>query len=202
VLSGQLRQTERMIAVTLTPFTRGDLPTLAGWLAAPHVARYWPRPAGLAEVTEHYGPAIDGDNPTALLLIRAAGRAVGLIQWYLVRDYPEWARTLRPCQVDTATGAGLDYLIGEADALRQGIGSAAITACAARCFAVPGVNQVAAAPQQANIGSWRALERAGFTRRWFGRLDTDDPADAGPAFVYALDRPPSVSPGVPPEHNV
>ncbi|HWB36124.1 MAG TPA: hypothetical protein VHA75_08875 [Rugosimonospora sp.] len=49
-----------------------------------------------------------------------------------------------------------------------------------------------AAPQLANVASWRALERAGFSRLWAGQLDSDDPADAGPAYVYAVDRPASI----------
>jgi hypothetical protein len=43
-------------------------------------------------------------------------------------------------------------------------------------------------PQQANIASWRALERAGYVRVRAGMIDSDDPSDAGPAFVYACYR--------------
>ena len=45
-----------------------------------------------------------------------------------------------------------------------------------------------AVPQQANVASWRALERAGYTRWWSGQLDSDDPGDAGPAHLYGIRR--------------
>jgi RimJ/RimL family protein N-acetyltransferase len=37
---------------------------------------------------------------------------------------------------------------------------------------------------QANRRSWRALEKIGFQRVWAGVLDSDDPSDKGPTFVY------------------
>ena len=55
-------------------------------------------------------------------------------------------------------------------------------------FRYPDVRCVVAAPQQENVASWRALEKAGFTRAWSGVLDSDDPSDDGPAFVYRIDR--------------
>jgi aminoglycoside 6'-N-acetyltransferase len=175
-------------AVDLTPLSRADLPLVARWLTEPHVARFWQADAGLDAVTAYYGPALDGNEPTEMLLIRAAGRPVGMIQRYAISDYPDWARAF-PAGLIDPSAAGIDYLIGEADALRQGIGSAAIAAVAARCFTDAATQQVVAAPQQANTGSWRALERVGFARLWAGQLDSDDPSDAGPAYVYALDRP-------------
>ncbi len=176
--------------VQLHPLASADLPLIAHWLTQPHVARFWRDPSDLASVTAHYAPAIVGDDPTWMYLICAPQRPVGLIQRYRIRDYPDWALALPDGLVRIDTAAGVDYLIGEPDALRQGLGTAAITACAALCFAAdPDVDQVVAAPQQENSGSWKALERAGFRRAWAGQLDSDDPADAGPAYVYVLDRP-------------
>jgi aminoglycoside 6'-N-acetyltransferase len=178
-----------MADVQLRRLTSADLPQLAHWLAQPHVARFWPDRSDLASVTAHYTPALVGDDPTVLFKICAGHRAVGMIQLYRVRDEPNWALALPPGLVRVDTAAGVDYLIGEADALLQGIGSAAIAACAALSFRTdPDVDQVVAAPQQENTGSWRALDRAGFRRVWAGQLDSDDPSDAGPAFVYTLDR--------------
>jgi aminoglycoside 6'-N-acetyltransferase len=48
-------------------------------------------------------------------------------------------------------------------------------------------------PQQENVASWRALEKAGFERIFAGPLESDDPSDSGPAFVYALRRPNAIS---------
>src|SRR5262249_51295034 len=37
---------------------------------------------------------------------------------------------------------------------------------------------------EANTASWRVLEKSGYARVWAARLASDDPTDAGPAFVY------------------
>jgi aminoglycoside 6'-N-acetyltransferase len=40
-----------------------------------------------------------------------------------------------------------------------------------------------------NRRSWRALERARFTRVWSGALVSEDPSDSGPQVLYVLQRP-------------
>ena len=40
-----------------------------------------------------------------------------------------------------------------------------------------------------NIGSWRALEKAGLTRVAHGELDPDNPIDDRRHRVYRVDRP-------------
>ena len=163
---------------------REDFWKLSRWLAAPHVARWWVSPADPAYVEEHYGPSVDGTDPTEHFVIEAGGRAIGLIQRYLLEDYPEWAATL-----GLADAAGIDYLIGEAEYVGRGIGALAIREFTAMAFArYPEASAVVAAPQQANVGSWKALERAGFERTWAGQLESDDPGDAGPAYVYCARR--------------
>ena len=52
----------------------------------------------------------------------------------------------------------------------------------------PGVGAVVVDVQQANRPSWRALEKAGFHRVFAGTIDSDDPSDAGPAYVYVRRR--------------
>ena len=54
-----------------------------------------------------------------------------------------------------------------------------------RCGAYP---NIVAAVQQGNRRSWRALEKAGFSRTWAGQLESDDPSDAGPSYVYVRAR--------------
>ena len=50
------------------------------------------------------------------------------------------------------------------------------------------IDWIVVSMQQANRNSWRALERVGFKRRWAGLLDSPDPSDAGPTFVYVRHR--------------
>ena len=169
--------------------TRADLPLLRHWLARPHVARWWGEPPDRAAVDAEYGPDLDGSGLTEHHLIMLDGRSIGHIQWYLISDYPEWERAIGAA-IPTAATAGIDYLIGEPELTGQGIGPRAIAAYAEMLFADhPEVEVIAADLQQANRPSWRALEKAGFERRWAGHLESDAPEDQGPAYVYTTTRP-------------
>jgi len=171
--------------VSFRPLARDDFPQLAEWLRDPGVQRWWPEPSDLPSIEARYGPAVDGHEPTELFVIVAGGRDVGLIQRYRHRDHATWDRAIG---IDRA--AGIDYLIGGEPDRGRGLGAAAIDAFTESVFrAYADVDVVVAAPQQANTASWRALERAGFARVGEGMLDSDDPADAGPSYVYARRRP-------------
>jgi aminoglycoside 6'-N-acetyltransferase len=105
-----------------------------------------------------------------------------VIQRYRHCDHPDWDRA-----VGIPNAGGIDYYIGEPDHLRRGVGSAAIAAFAIDTLhRYPDIDWVVAAPQQANVASWRALEGAGFVRIWSGTIYSDDPSDARPAFDAVL----------------
>ena len=166
-----------------------DFPLLLDWLHQPHVAQWWrDEPADLAAVYAKYGPCIDGADPTELFVIEESGRPVGMIQRYLIADEPEWAHAFDGI-VDVNDGAGIDYLIGVPDAVGRGVGTAAIGAFVAMVFTWRPVASIVVTVQQANLASWRALERVGFTRVWAGELDSPDPSDVGPEYVYVLPPP-------------
>jgi hypothetical protein len=42
--------------------------------------------------------------------------------------------------------------------------------------------------QQANHRSWRALEKAGYDRVFTGMIESEDPSDSGPSYVYLRSR--------------
>jgi aminoglycoside 6'-N-acetyltransferase len=176
--------------VTLRPLAEADLPRLARWLAEPHVAQWWRDSADLASVRAQYLPAIEGADPTEIFVIEVDGQPAGLIQQYLVADEAEWALAIEATGTASGNAAGIDYLIGEPALTGRGHGTAAIVAITARAFGrYPEADVVVAAPQQANPASWRALERAGYQRWWSGQLESDDPGDAGPAYLYGIRRP-------------
>jgi aminoglycoside 6'-N-acetyltransferase len=167
---------------------RTDLPQLHTWLLRPHVRQWWRDvPADLATVEREYGACIDGDDPTELFVIEALGRPVGMIQRYLLADEPEWRAVLEPI-LGVGDAAGIDYLIGEPDAIGRGLGTAAIAAFVPSVFARHPVDRIVVTVQQANIASWRILEKAGFARVWEGELSSPDPSDEGPEYVYLLER--------------
>jgi aminoglycoside 6'-N-acetyltransferase len=172
--------------------TLDDFAALATWLRAPHVEAWFPwlhgETAASEAVEAEYGPCIDGDDPTELFVIETDGEPVGFIQRYRISDNPDWAGALSPIG-DTSTAVGFDYAIGRPEATARGVGSAAIRQLLDDTFSrYSDIGSVVVAMQQANRASWRALERVGFDRRWAGLLDSPDPSDAGPSYIYVIDR--------------
>jgi aminoglycoside 6'-N-acetyltransferase len=162
-----------------------DLPLVARWQSRPHVARWWREPADIGSVTSRYSPSIDGRDPTEVFIVEFDNEAVGLIQRYLLADNPEWA-----VAIGIQNGAGIDYFLGEQSLVGKGLGTRTIARFAEDTFVrYPAVPLIVAAPQQDNMASWRALEKAGFQRIAAKELESDDPSDAGPAYIYALGRP-------------
>jgi aminoglycoside 6'-N-acetyltransferase len=165
-----------------------DLPTLFGWLCQPHVAEWWRDvPPDLVAVEEEYGPCIDGEDPTQLFVVTYAGRDIGMVQRYLLDDEPVWLRALENT-VDITNAAGMDYLIGDPEAIGKGIGTAMASAFAAEIFAWRPVARIVVNVDQANPASWRILGKAGFRRSWAGELDSPDPSDQGEQYLYVLRR--------------
>ncbi len=176
--------------LAMRPLVREDLDRLCRWLAEPYVAKWWRDPSDLASVEAAYLPCIDGSDPTEVFVIEAAGRPAGLIERYLVADDPAWDHAIRATRAVEGCAAGIDYLIGDPALTGRGYGTAAISLFTDLTFRrYPQAGSVVAVPQQANIASCRALERAGYTRWWAGRLESDDPSDTGPAALYGIHRP-------------
>jgi aminoglycoside 6'-N-acetyltransferase len=165
---------------------REDLPLLAGWLAQEHVRAWWRgEAADLASVEAKYGPCIDGVDPTELFVIEWSGEPVGMVQRYLIADEPEWAAAFDGI-VDVSDAAGIDYLLGVPAAVGRGVGTAAIGAFVPMVFEWRAVASIVVTVQQANVASWRMLEHVGFDRVWAGELDSPDPSDDGPQYVYLI----------------
>lgn len=179
-----------MGVITFRPLAKSDLGDLVRWLARPHVRQWWSGPTDVEAVADKYQPRIDGTIPTEVFVIELDGHAVGIIQRYRVADHPDHERALATTAVDLRSAASLDYLVGEPELAGRGIGSAAIAAFTERLYAdLADVDLVAVTPQAANVASCRALERAGYRLTWTGRLDSDDPSDAGEAALYLHHRP-------------
>ena len=111
-----------------------------------------------------YGPRLDGAEPTHVFVLenrgRPGGRPVGWIQWYFWSDYPEHALQLRA----EPYSAGIDLAIGELALTGFGIGAASnLRVLKQIVFADPNVRAVITDPQEGNVRSLRALNKAGFT---------------------------------------
>ena len=177
--------------MSFRPLEAGDLPLLADWLARPHVKMWWREAADLAAVAVAYGPLIDGSEPTESFIAVSDGRPIGFVQRYRLDDNPEWQQAVA-VGVGQIVGAGIDYLIGDETMTGRRLGRRMVSGFVDESWTrYPDVSAIVVAVQQDNDASWRALEGAGFRREWGGMLDTDDPSDQGPSYLYVKRRPES-----------
>ena len=178
VAQAQVRRASAVprVSVAFRPLTRADLPSVVAWQAQPYVARWWSDQAkDVAGAERHYGPALDGDDPTRMWVAEVNGRSVGLLQDYRVGDHPEWALlTARPEAV------GVDYLLGDPSWVGSGVGTRMLWAYL-RDVVVPHYadgREVFAAPDHRNAASLRVLDKLGFTRGlWFDEPRSDGGLD-------------------------
>jgi aminoglycoside 6'-N-acetyltransferase len=170
------------VDVSFRPLTAADLPLLHRWLNEPGVVRWWEGDdVSWEAVARDYDPAASGSTEHWVAVVD--GRDVGWIQCYPAADEPDetdawWALGA------SRRAAGIDYLVGAPGDRRRGLGSAVIRAFVDDVVFArhPEWDQACAGPYEANVASWRALEKAGF--RCLGRIDDD----AGPCKLMAKDR--------------
>lgn len=173
--------------------TRDDFPLLAHWLAQPHVVRWWHHESTPDAVERDFGPTVDGAEPSEDLLVLLEAEPIGLLQRSRYADYPEYLEELAAV-TDVPPGAvTIDYLIGDLDRTHRGVGTELIRAAVADTWvAHPHAPAIIVPVVAANRPSWRALERAGFSRVAEGDLEPDNPIDEPLHYVYRVDVVPSV----------
>ncbi|WP_431968689.1 GNAT family N-acetyltransferase [Nocardia sp. bgisy134] len=167
-----------------------DFPLLGGWLARPHVARWWNHETSPEAVRRDFGPTARGEEPAEDLLAHADGVPIGLVQRCRIADYPEYLDELRELAEVPESAMTVDYLVGEPDLVGRGVGSAMIRAALADTWAAyPEADCVIVPVAAANAASWRALEKAGLRRVAEGELTPDNPANGTAHYIYRVDRP-------------
>ena len=147
-------------ALGFRPLVSDDLPLLHDWLGREHVRAWWGDRGTLDETVAEYLPSIEGADPTDLFAIVVDGRDVGLIQTYLIDDYPDWAAL-----IDAGDdAAGLDIFLADEELLGRGLGTEVIRRfVAAVVFARAATRACVADPAVRNVSSVRAFEKAGFS---------------------------------------
>ena len=148
--------------VGFRPLTADDLPLLYEWLGREHVRRWWGRRAAYEEAIAEYLNSIEGRDPTDLYVIVVAGQDVGLVQTYLLADYPDYAALIGAGD----EAAGLDLFLGEADLTGSGLGTYVIRTFASEVvFAAP--RRALASPTPTSATSPRsARSRRRASRPW------------------------------------
>jgi RimJ/RimL family protein N-acetyltransferase len=147
--------------VGFRPLVAADLPLLHDWLGREHVRAWWGNSGTPAQVEAEYLPAIEGRDPTDLYAIIVGERPVGLVQTYLIADYPEW-----DALIESGPGAaGIDIFLGEASDVGSGLGTYVIRIFVrVVVFARADTTICVADVDVRNLASLRAFEKAGFTR--------------------------------------
>ena len=169
-------------AISFRPLRRADFPLLQEWLSAPHVAAWWNERLDLPGVEAKYGPAVDGIEPIHVFVIEHDGRPIGWIQWYCWSDYPDHAGHLGA----EPTAAGIDLAIGEPGMTGLGLGPAIVREFVSQViFLNPEIRAVVSDPEENNLRSLRAFEKAGFKVVRTVRLPGEDCRRQ----VVRLDRP-------------
>lgn len=161
---------------------RSDFALLELWFAEPDVARWWNADPSAGAIEAKYGPRVDGrDRSTIMWVAEVDGEACGLLQHYRHEDHPD-----HDAAVGLEEAVGIDFLLSAAYSGR-GLGPKVLSAFADLVLeATPAAVWCVATPAQENTRSWRALEKAGFTR-----CGTCQPPDEPPAFRYVRARPPN-----------
>ena len=157
------------------------------WLNDPEVVRWWEGDdVSWDGVVADYAPANQGPEEHGIALNH--GEPIGWIQCDDVSNWPEEGEDWVELGADPGC-AGIDYLVGERGERGSGLGSAMIAAFVEQVVfgRHPHWHQVGADPFEANIASWRALEKAGFTAA--GLIEPDEGDTDGPAKLMLLDRP-------------
>ncbi|MEZ5255637.1 MAG: GNAT family N-acetyltransferase [Ilumatobacteraceae bacterium] len=167
-----------------------DFALLGRWLAQPYVERWWNHAFTPAALERDFGPSMDGEEPNEDWVAMLDGRPIGLIQYCAYADYPDYRAELSP-GVDVPDGAmSIDYLIGEPECVRRGIGRSMIVAFVDRIWATnPAATCVLVPVNSANLASWKALLEAGF--RLVARMDLepDHPMLDRMHEILRIDRP-------------
>jgi aminoglycoside 6'-N-acetyltransferase len=177
----------REARIEFRPLREEDLELLHRWLRREHVARWWRSSRTYEETVAHYLPALRGDEPADHYVIVVDGRDAGMIETYLVADFPEWDAI-----VEQGEGvAGVDLLIGEPELVGRGLGPELLRSFAREVvFARSETRAIVATVEEGNRRSWRAFEKAGF-----GYVRNVE-EDGRPHRLMRLERPPAPANGI------
>jgi RimJ/RimL family protein N-acetyltransferase len=171
------------VTLALRPVARDDFDRLSQWLAAPHVSRWWRQSADDESIELEFGPIVDGTDATEGFIAEIEDEPIGYIQRYLISDYPAWQAALG--HMVSGASVGFDYLIGIEALTGQGFGPQMIEALVDDTWLhLPESESILVDVLQENRASWRALEKAHFERIWSGELESGDPSDQGPCYLY------------------
>ncbi len=144
------------VNLELRDVRRDDVPLIEQWLHADHVCGSWGNPDENLRLLRE--PAAEGAGRA---IIAVDGRKVGLVLW----QHPTREDLDLAGLSDIPTSViDVDIMVGERDAMGQGVGSTAIRRVAETVMADPAVPFVMACVRVNNLASQRAFAKAGFRK--------------------------------------
>jgi RimJ/RimL family protein N-acetyltransferase len=147
-------------AISFRPVEASDLDLLALWMDMPHWREWWGDPA---EELGHIRDMVEGRDTTRPFLFLVDGEPAGYIQYWFIGHHQneKWVKDNPWLMALPSDAIGVDLSIGEAANLSRGLGSAALTAFAARLRG-EGFRTIVIDPDPKNARAVRAYEKAGF----------------------------------------
>ncbi len=174
--------------LTFARLGREHFGLLATWLEEPLVARWWNHESSPGAIERDFGPAVDRAEPTDMFVV-SADQPFGLIQRYRIDSYPSYQQELGAVEHVPPATLSIDYLIGVPAMRGIGLGTTMIAELiAASWVEFPEAPAVLVPVAAGNVGSWRALERAGLRRIAECDLEPDNPIDPREHYLYQIDR--------------
>lgn len=141
--------------ISLRKMTQNDLVLFKKWLSAPHIARWYEHPRDWVEEVEQQDGVFRWLHH---FMVEYEGESVGFCQYYACLDSDE------PWEGYTALGGSysIDYLIGEPNCLRRGLGKQVVAALLEQIKAHPDAERVVVKPDEENQASCALLLSCGF----------------------------------------
>jgi aminoglycoside 6'-N-acetyltransferase len=146
--------------IAFRPLAHADLPTMHRWLNNGAAFEWYGlKPTTLDEIVAEYTPKFEQTEPVFGFVIVIDGRDAGYIQWYLIRDHPDYARQMEVPD----DSAGIDLFIGEDAFLHRGLGAETLRSFLRDIvFVDDRVGRCIIGPDERNAIAIRAYEKAGF----------------------------------------
>lgn len=181
---------------SFVPLQRSDYLLLSEWLQQPHVAEWWADDPELTAIELQYGDCIDGKVACHVFWACYDQEPIGLVQYFLLATYPEYAEEIAEHVVIPQHSASMDYMIGAAKYAHRGLGTLMLGAFVAKVFA-EALNASDASAEIAHLivpthldnkASWRALEKIGFERMTTCKMNPDNPEHSEDYVIYIKSR--------------
>lgn len=145
--------------VGIRALTEADLPQVRGWLATPHVARWWREDLDADEIDAAYRARLAGAGPVQGFVILLDEQPAGYLQASRLADAaPAWAPEDLP-----GDAAVVGWYLGDVYLLGWGVGTTALRQFTDEVlFAQWQAPMAVLAPPVSNLAAQRAAAKAGY----------------------------------------